>query len=395
MTDGPQAVRRLCTSALVQRACSPHCRAAPCTQTGARASGLELWRRKAESAAAGRYPQAGVFLHVVGRALVFARYQPLALALALLLLLLAAATLLRVASATGGAAGNPFAWGSDGSGSRGGGGGPAVPRGATPRASAPSESAPRAAPAALPAADSTANSDGAPGCITHALGCEAAPSIDAAGGRAAPESTSAADSSSDAVAAVPEPPAPAGPIAAPIENPGVVRGVARLLSRAGRDDAAADVAEVFSLLTGAAALPATLPGGRADLEHALEAFGLPPEAAPLAFVEEVFENSRYMPLQGWGSSYPGHLLPTDRRRWSRFDATACADTVRELVQLPRGWAWSGLWQKDMRGAERGCVDSEGWSYAVDFKVRAPARVCAVLRAPAPDSPQRHVTARSF
>ena len=30
----------------------------------------------------------------------------------------------------------------------------------------------------------------------------------------------------------------------------------------------------------------------------------------------LFENQRYQPVRGWGSKFPGHLLPTDRGRWS-------------------------------------------------------------------------------
>ena len=33
-------------------------------------------------------------------------------------------------------------------------------------------------------------------------------------------------------------------------------------------------------------------------------------------VEEVFENQRYQPFRGWGSSWPGHMLPTDCGKWS-------------------------------------------------------------------------------
>ena len=31
---------------------------------------------------------------------------------------------------------------------------------------------------------------------------------------------------------------------------------------------------------------------------------------------EMFENQRYVPVNGWGNSYPGHLLPTDRAKYS-------------------------------------------------------------------------------
>ena len=42
---------------------------------------------------------------------------------------------------------------------------------------------------------------------------------------------------------------------------------------------------------------------------------------------EVYENERYNPLKAprWGSSYPGHLLPSDRKRWSRANGS-CSTT---------------------------------------------------------------------
>jgi hypothetical protein len=340
---------------------------------------MHLLRRKADSAASGHYAQAGFFLRVVGRALVFARSQPLSLALTLLLLLFGAAMLLRFGTGGGGggAAGNPFA---RGGGSDGGGGGKRANGSVGHRRSGSHSGTPRAPTPKASTGETPPSSDGAPGCIVHAT---------APGDGASAPLDDGASSAEEAAAAAEPTPVVHGPIAAPIENPGVVRGVARLLSRAGRDDAAADVAEVFSVLAGdflgrglkapdvaAAGDAAAAQLGAVDRDWALDGYDLNAEASDAAFVEEVFENSRYMPLQGWGSSYPGHLLPTDRRRWSRFDAAACADTLRELVFLPSGWAWAGVWKKDMRGAERGAVDSEGWSYAVDFKVRLCARSCA-------------------
>ena len=337
------------------------------------ASRLHLWRRKAEGAASGHYKQAGFFLRVVGRALVFARSDPVALALALLLLLLAASRLLRIARDDGNGA----------SVRRGGGGGGGggfkrsssfTQRSGTPRAGVPRS--PSVGAANGVAAGGLSGADGTPGCIVHA--------VDGDGASASGGEDDGADGVAAEGAAAP-PAAPVhGPIAAPSENGGVVRGVARLLSRAGRDDAAADVAEVFSVLASdflgrpkvpvdaGAAAAALAASDTADRDWALSDLALSPEVAAAAYVEEVFENSRYMPLQGWGSSYPGHLLPTDRRRWSRFDASICSDALRDIVWLPAGWAWVAVWRKDMRGAEHGAVDSEGWSYAVDFKVRAAA-----------------------
>ena len=299
---------------------------------------------------------------MVGRALLYAQSQPLSLALALLLLLYAASLLLRAAGLSGSRSGG-FGKDADGQGGAG------AQRVRTPRSS--SHAALGAQPAAASGAADAGTSDdaqGVPGCIVHSTGAAAADDTDAQPAA---------------------PPVVRGPITAPEENPGVVRGVARLLTRAGRTDAAADVAEVFSLLAGDflgrpkpgeaadTAAPDALPA-TADVEWALEGCELSPEEAASAYIEEVFENSRYMPLQGWGSSYPGHLLPTDSvRRWSRIGAAQCADVLRELVSIPPGWKWAHTWKKDMRGAEVGAVDSEGWSYAVDFPV-SPV-LCLVCR----------------
>ena len=34
----------------------------------------------------------------------------------------------------------------------------------------------------------------------------------------------------------------------------------------------------------------------------------------------IYENQRWQPIRGWGSSYPGHFLPTDRCRYNRVPA---------------------------------------------------------------------------
>ena len=50
--------------------------------------------------------------------------------------------------------------------------------------------------------------------------------------------------------------------------------------------------------------------------------------------EEVWENQRYQPLMGWGSSWPGHLLPSDPARFSAADLTQSSKVRRRffLVQ---------------------------------------------------------------
>jgi hypothetical protein len=52
-----------------------------------------------------------------------------------------------------------------------------------------------------------------------------------------------------------------------------------------------------------------------------------------AVVMELYENQRYQPFRGWGSTWPGHFLPTDRTlRWSLRDS-AGVDVVTSQV----GW----------------------------------------------------------
>jgi hypothetical protein len=65
-----------------------------------------------------------------------------------------------------------------------------------------------------------------------------------------------------------------------------------------------------------------------------------------------FENQRWN-LPGWGSSFPGHLLPNDRGKWSDRSGkvwTNNLDTTGLVIDLTLP----------------GC-DPEGWEYAFDFK----------------------------
>jgi hypothetical protein len=68
-----------------------------------------------------------------------------------------------------------------------------------------------------------------------------------------------------------------------------------------------------------------------------------------------FENERYQPfLGGYGASYPGHLLPQDRGRWSNRSGSAYC---RVLVPGAMGLA--------PNTKIVGC-DDKGWEYAFDF-----------------------------
>ncbi|GLE04680.1 hypothetical protein PINS_up013659 [Pythium insidiosum] len=67
----------------------------------------------------------------------------------------------------------------------------------------------------------------------------------------------------------------------------------------------------------------------------------------------IFENERYQPFSGYGSTYPGYLLPTDRSRWSDRSGRISA------MSIPL----AGL---ELNMNVPGC-DEEGWVYENDFK----------------------------
>jgi len=87
---------------------------------------------------------------------------------------------------------------------------------------------------------------------------------------------------------------------------------------------------------------------------------------------ELFENERKQPFRGYGSSYPGHMLPTDRHRWSSRCGPSpgrhAADRADVEPQLGDGWAWRGGWRVDTTplGWPAPGVDACGWSYWLDF-----------------------------
>ena len=79
----------------------------------------------------------------------------------------------------------------------------------------------------------------------------------------------------------------------------------------------------------------------------------------------MFENQRYQPgAGGWGSSYPGHLLPTDRNKYTDEPGRR-KFKCKELVDLQpaRGYEFQGSWKLDK---DYTLCDEEGWSYAQDM-----------------------------
>ncbi|TYZ63206.1 hypothetical protein PybrP1_003044 [[Pythium] brassicae (nom. inval.)] len=82
-------------------------------------------------------------------------------------------------------------------------------------------------------------------------------------------------------------------------------------------------------------------------------------------VDAIYEHERYSYLSfSYGSSFPGHLLLTDRRRWGGLHGSPSSQT-REKVepQLPVSWAWTSSWEVDLQS---GNCDKDGWIYAFDF-----------------------------
>ncbi|KAL4449489.1 hypothetical protein ABPG77_007133 [Micractinium sp. CCAP 211/92] len=100
---------------------------------------------------------------------------------------------------------------------------------------------------------------------------------------------------------------------------------------------------------------------------------LAPELAGQAVIEEIFENQRLQPFRGWGHTWPGHFLPTDKvNHWSRrehegFPVLAGADFNAIAPPLPEGWQWcEEKWHIDRSGQIIDACDPDGWSYGLDF-----------------------------
>eukprot|EP00644_Phytophthora_capsici_P008565 jgi/Phyca11/7538/fgenesh1_pm.PHYCAscaffold_20_\ len=82
-------------------------------------------------------------------------------------------------------------------------------------------------------------------------------------------------------------------------------------------------------------------------------------------IDDIYEHQRYSYLSfSWGSSFPGHLLPTDRHQWSGLHGAPSSQT-REKVepQLPVNWKWTSDWVLDKTSCK---CDADGWVYALDF-----------------------------
>lgn len=56
-------------------------------------------------------------------------------------------------------------------------------------------------------------------------------------------------------------------------------------------------------------------------------------ALPIQVIEEVFENQRLQPFRGWGHSWPGHFLPTDKASAHGSTAACSACLPAWLLRL--------------------------------------------------------------
>ncbi|CAG9467598.1 unnamed protein product [Pedinophyceae sp. YPF-701] len=94
------------------------------------------------------------------------------------------------------------------------------------------------------------------------------------------------------------------------------------------------------------------------------------EVSPGVVEVQMFENERAQPFRGFGHTWPGHMLPSDRGHWSLGSGKDCGTNSQERAivepQLPAGWAWLGPWCVDLLPRPWEGVDEEGWSYALDF-----------------------------
>lgn len=92
-----------------------------------------------------------------------------------------------------------------------------------------------------------------------------------------------------------------------------------------------------------------------------------PAARMLSVEEEVFENSRSIPMLGWSSAY---LLATDPCAWSSRDGTVGSRETFPDAPLPRGWHWLSAWSVESDSGTGGAGNGDGWMYSHSFTALA-------------------------
>jgi hypothetical protein len=77
----------------------------------------------------------------------------------------------------------------------------------------------------------------------------------------------------------------------------------------------------------------------------------------------VYEYERYQPVIGWGSTYPGHILPSDLGTWQNKDAKTWGMSFSEVVSPTReGHDVLQSW-----GYQRTKKDPDGWMYSMAYR----------------------------
>lgn len=84
---------------------------------------------------------------------------------------------------------------------------------------------------------------------------------------------------------------------------------------------------------------------------------------PIRIKEEVFENERWFPIEGFGN----RLLPTDRSKFSNMNGME--NRPINSIRLPSAcWIWESEWQLELT-LEGEQLDHDGWTYAIDFPAK--------------------------
>eukprot|EP00854_Cymbomonas_tetramitiformis_P005513 gene5513-6680_t len=83
--------------------------------------------------------------------------------------------------------------------------------------------------------------------------------------------------------------------------------------------------------------------------------------------DEAFETERWQPLRGWGSTFPGHLMPTDGPKWLSRDGgppAYCPEDAHMDERQCKVLGWQiGEWGVDASGEANTECDSDGWAYS--------------------------------
>ena len=129
-----------------------------------------------------------------------------------------------------------------------------------------------------------------------------------------------------------------------------------------------DISAVMATSATPSASSAARPGGQATPgtqdEELLELDQLHLRGIEL---HEIFENQRWSPRdQSYGSTYPGHLQPSDPMPFTnRLHQKISGRHTKEEIKPPYGWEFLGeKWELDTVHTD--CDEEEGWSYGIDF-----------------------------